>query len=346
MAVKKDKNKWTVDIYPNGRNGKRIRKKFDTKLEAQRFEKYVLNKAFENKDWNISSTDSRKLSELIGTWYQVHGQHLNYSKRRLNLLNYAATAMGDPVARKLTPEMFLRYREQRINDGISPKAVNNMLGYLNAVFNELYRNEIIDYENPLGKVRPIKIKERELSYLDHDQITELFNKLDRVCINPHVKLIAKICLSTGCRWGEAQSLHGRNVRNGKITFTDTKSGKNRTVPISKELQAEIRSHGDGQLFTNSEETFRRTLRMCSFEVPKGQATHILRHTFASWFMINGGNILTLQRILGHSSITMTMRYAHLAPDHLQEAIALNPLTRSQFVDKSTTLTAQVIDLNR
>ena len=54
-------------------------------------------------------------------------------------------------------------------------------------------------------------------------------------------------------------------------------------------------------------------------------THVLRHTFASHFMMNGGNILALQKILGHSSLTMAMRYAHLAPDHLQEATALNPL---------------------
>ncbi|WP_269901427.1 tyrosine-type recombinase/integrase [Paenalcaligenes faecalis] len=54
-------------------------------------------------------------------------------------------------------------------------------------------------------------------------------------------------------------------------------------------------------------------------------THVLRHTFASHFMMNGGNVLTLQRILGHSTVTITMRYAHLAPDHLQEARALNPL---------------------
>ena len=325
MAVRKDNDKWLVDIYPKGRGGKRVRKRFDTKLEAQRFEKFVLNKAFENKEWNSSPSDNRKLSDLIATWYRVHGQHLNYSKRRLNLLNYAAEAMGDPIARKLSPEIFLLYRESRVSDGISPKAVNNLLGYLNAVYNELHRNEIIEYDNPIQKVRPIKIKERELSYLDKSHIQEMFDTLKEVCVNPHVSLIAKICLSTGCRWGEAQNLNSRNVRNGKIAFTDTKSGKNRTVPISTDLQTEIQRHGKGQLFTNSEETFRRTLRMCSFEVPKGQATHILRHTFASWFMINGGNILTLQRILGHSSITMTMRYAHLAPDHLQEAVSFNPL---------------------
>ncbi|WP_428839769.1 tyrosine-type recombinase/integrase [Burkholderia ambifaria] len=62
-------------------------------------------------------------------------------------------------------------------------------------------------------------------------------------------------------------------------------------------------------------------------MPDGQLTHVLRHTFASHFMINGGNILALQRLLGHSSLTMTMRYAHLSPDHLEEARRFNPLSQ-------------------
>ncbi|MFQ1084927.1 tyrosine-type recombinase/integrase [Bordetella trematum] len=71
--------------------------------------------------------------------------------------------------------------------------------------------------------------------------------------------------------------------------------------------------------------FRVALARAKIILPAGQMTHVLRHTFASHFMMNGGNILTLQRILGHSTLTMTMRYAHLAPDHLQEARRLNPL---------------------
>ncbi|MBB1605847.1 hypothetical protein A9979_04925 [Pseudomonas sp. UMC76] len=58
-------------------------------------------------------------------------------------------------------------------------------------------------------------------------------------------------------------------------------------------------------------------------------THILRHTFASHYMMGGGDILTLQRILGHSSITMTMRYAHLSPEHLESAMRLSPLVQPE-----------------
>ena len=69
--------------------------------------------------------------------------------------------------------------------------------------------------------------------------------------------------------------------------------------------------------------FRSAYQRCGFDTP-GQMTHILRHTFASHYLMAGGDILGLQRILGHSSITMTMRYAHLSPGHLESALRLSP----------------------
>ena len=60
-------------------------------------------------------------------------------------------------------------------------------------------------------------------------------------------------------------------------------------------------------------------------VPAGQVTHVFRHTFASHFMMNGGDILVLQRILGHQKIEQTMTYSHFAPEHLIQAVELNPL---------------------
>ncbi|RXW26262.1 hypothetical protein DM877_25400 [Enterobacter cloacae] len=67
------------------------------------------------------------------------------------------------------------------------------------------------------------------------------------------------------------------------------------------------------------------LKLTAIELADGQKTHVLRHTFASHFMINGGNILVFKRILGHSNIRETMRYAHFGPEHLEEVVALNSL---------------------
>lgn len=126
-----------------------------------------------------------------------------------------------------------------------------------------------------------------------------------------------ICLATGARWSEAEKLKPTSVRKGVITFSGTKSGKVRSIPISEELETKLISHWKqyGQL-TSAITSFRRALARTSIRLPKGQAAHALRHTFASHFIQNGGNILTLQKILGHSTVAMTMRYAHLAPNGL------------------------------
>ncbi|WP_375539619.1 replication initiation factor domain-containing protein [Rugamonas fusca] len=83
----------------------------------------------------------------------------------------------------------------------------------------------------------------------------------------------------------------------------------------------------GRIFKSSVGAFRMAVKESGIELLPGQLTHVLRHTFASHFMMNGGNILALQKVLGHSSLQTTMIYAHLSPDHLQEAKLLNPLTR-------------------
>ena len=118
----------------------------------------------------------------------------------------------------------------------------------------------------------------------------------------------------------------RHVRDGKVSFHGTKSGKSRSVPVAEDLFNEIHVHlEDFGEFSFSLSAFRRALNESGIELPKGQAAHVLRHTFASHFMMNGGNILALQKLLGHSSLSMTMRYAHLSPDHMIEAVKLNPL---------------------
>lgn len=105
------------------------------------------------------------------------------------------------------------------------------------------------------------------------------------------------------------------------------STDSRAVPIPPELEELIHTvgrPGSGRMFMSCRAAFRGAYERCGFHTP-GQMTHILRHTFASHYMIGGGDLLMLQRILGHSSITMTMRYAHLPPEHLESALRFSPL---------------------
>ncbi|OSM06743.1 tyrosine-type recombinase/integrase [Magnetofaba australis] len=144
--------------------------------------------------------------------------------------------------------------------------------------------------------------------------------------NPDLPVVVRICLATGARWGEAEGLLTSQLHRDRIEFQRTKGGRNRVVPVDLDLMAmietRIQEHGH---FRPSMNAFRTALDKSGLELPKGQLTHVLRHTFASHFIMAGGNILVLQRILGHTTLTMTMRYAHLAPDHLLEAVKLNPL---------------------
>ena len=130
MSIKKDGEKWLVDMYASGRSGKRIRKKFDTKIEAARFEKFALASINQEKNWNPSRLDNRKISELIDVWFKLCGVHLKDSVRRRSKLERLAIALGDPVARKLESKNFVAYRSIRIAAGIAPKTMNNELAYI------------------------------------------------------------------------------------------------------------------------------------------------------------------------------------------------------------------------
>lgn len=82
---------------------------------------------------------------------------------------------------------------------------------------------VIEYANPLALVKPLKIQERELSWLTNEQIAELLTEIRRACDNPHVEIITLICLATGARWSEAEKLKPTGLRNAVITFSGTKS---------------------------------------------------------------------------------------------------------------------------
>ena len=75
---------------------------------------------------------------------------------------------------------------------------------------------------------------------------------------------------------------------------------------------------------------------------KGYGFHSLRHTFASWLVQTGVDLYTVQKLMGHSTISMTERYAHLAPDNLKSAV--KKLEDSINRERSKNEKAEVIDI--
>lgn len=317
MPIKKlDDGRYMVDIRPLGRNGNRVRKTFNKKSEAIAFERYTMANA---KSIGTKS-DRRSLETLLELWWLYHGQTLNNGEIERRQLRKTLKFLGDMPINRLNKHVLLEHRSERLLSGTSPSTINRDMYRLSGMISTLKKFEVLNIDNPLKGLPPLKETPPEMTFLTHDEISMLLSQL-----SSEEKKIAIFCISTGARWGEAITLHSKQVKNGRVTFLKTKNGKSRVVPISDELEKEIKTKQLGLLFDVDYESFRLKLKAVKPDLPDGQATHVLRHTFASHFMMNGGNIVALQQILGHANIQQTMAYAHLAPDYLKFAITLNPL---------------------
>ncbi|MDX1766289.1 MAG: tyrosine-type recombinase/integrase [Candidatus Saccharimonadales bacterium] len=345
MTIRKlPSGKWLAELYPEGRPSKdrpkvpRIRKQFATKGEALAFERF-LDDPEKSTPWLESGTepsDPRRLTDLVERWFALHGQSLRDGERRQAKLVSLCEALGNPLAASFSTRDFAAYREARLSgslpdrratnqasQGVTPNTVNREHAYLRAVFNELKRLGEWQGENPLDGLRAFNVADSDLAFLYEAEIKRLLDACADSS-NLDLLLVVKLCLATGARWSEIEELTQSQVTPYRLTFTRTKSKKSRAIPISPELHAQLPKKR-GRLFGDCYRAFEKALTVAGIELPDGQCTHVLRHTFASHFMMNGGNILVLQKILGHSTITMTMRYSHFAPDHLEDAIRLNPL---------------------
>ncbi|EDQ9398992.1 tyrosine-type recombinase/integrase [Salmonella enterica] len=323
MSIKQLKDgRYQVDVRPQGAEGKRMRKIFTLKSKALEFEKYVLQN-FHDKPWQAKPADQRQLSDLMNTWWMLDGRNHEYGDTYRVRLEKIIREMGDPKASQMTRKFILEYRSDKLQAGLMPSSVNRDLYALSAMFSSLVEAEAFHNENPVRGIRKLKVRNTEMAFLSDEEIDRLLERLEG-----DARRVAILCLSTGARWSEAAELRGEHIVGNRVTFFNTKNGKARTVPISESTLALIKTRRTGPLYRVDYLRFREILQEVKPDLPKGQATHVMRHTFATHFMMNGGNIVTLQRILGHSTIQQTMTYAHFSPDFLQDAISFNPLAES------------------
>lgn len=184
-------------------------------------------------------------------------------------------------------------------------------------------------EETLKQVRKVKfMKEnnRKLRFLNTDECQRLID-----CCTTHLKSIVITALNTGMRRGEILSLKWEQIdlRHGYISLTDTKSGEGREIPINNTLKmlfeemphsiesVHVFTGKDGDPFTDVKHSFNTALRRAEIHYA---TFHTLRHTFASHLVMKGVDLTTVKELLGHKSLTMTLRYSHLAPEHKTKAV--------------------------
>ena len=159
------------------------------------------------------------------------------------------------------------------------------------------------------------------------------NEIDRLLreCSGHLNPIVIVALNTGMRRGEILNLKWENVDTNQrlIYIMGSKSGEKREIPINNlllELLKRLRrssksdyvfSHKDGSPFGKVDKSFRSACKRAGI---KDLRFHDLRHTFASHLVMSGVDLKTIQELLGHKSLEMTLRYAHLSPDHKRKAV--------------------------
>jgi len=321
MAVTKQKDgRWLVSCRPQGVAGVHVRRICKTRSLGVSLERDLMNA-------KVSTLDNSPLSACVDTWYDYWGVNLKDSKRRKAKLDLIVNKMGDFKVSKFKPQHYLEFRKQRLDDGISKNTCNHDLVYLKTVFNKLLKAEYLS-GNPIADISPFKLDEYELSFLTDYQMKRLLVAC-RKSINESLFPVVCLCLSTGARWSEAEKLTFNQLSFNSVNYTKTKNGKSRRIPIDSELFKFLNQRkrfGTVRVFANCLSAFRSAVKRAKIILPAGQMSHVLRHTFASHFVMNGGDISTLQKVLGHSDIKVTMRYAHLSEDHLRDAIQYNPLS--------------------
>jgi integrase len=189
------------------------------------------------------------------------------------------------------------------------------------------------------RIRLEKEPQGRLRWLTEPEIASLLAACSR-SRNKHLHAAVVIALNTGLRRGELLGFEWQRIDLSRsvIRLEQTKSGKRREVPINDACYralVSLRPQETGRVFQTKHI---HTAYASAVDAAKLDDVnfHTLRHTFASWAMMRGASLKELQELLGHATLQMTMRYAHLSPDRLRSAVSrLDGLTAGGTVEPLT-----------
>ncbi|MCY6381481.1 site-specific integrase [Hoeflea prorocentri] len=207
--------------------------------------------------------------------------------------------------------------------------INRKFASLSKILRKHHRN------GELGRLPEFKkLPERNarIRFFTPDEEQNMLNELEE--IDPHYAQLSRFLVESGARIGEALKLNWCDIDGDYVTFWETKSSQPRTIPLSERARKVIaeqrkkRSRKSGPFQDIPYYKFRggwnSAKERTHMRDDRNVVPHVLRHTCASRLAQSGVDIKRIQEFLGHRTLSMTLRYAHLSPKHLDVcAEALN-----------------------
>ena len=201
---------------------------------------------------------------------------------------------------------------------------NQRLIKLKAMCNRAVEWGVID-RNPIMAVRKLtELDSKPRNFFTKEELSRIYEADARHA--PIWQLLA----NTGMRINEAHSLKWENVSDDVITIVSTsehrtKNRKWRKIPLTSNAQSALSMlQGVHDVYVlprvahrTHRNRFKRALAKCGLQ----GTLHELRHTFISTLVMQGVPLRTVQILAGHSTVTVTEKYAHVAPDHLVDAVS-------------------------
>lgn len=265
---------------------------------------------------------------------QGRDMHREDSRWKKHVARYARLSLSQVSTERLEELM-----KAMFEDGQSPASIRNALGLIRATLGSAKRRGWKG-ANPFDDFTLPRLNNRRVRFLSPEEADALLSAVSSRSII--WGRICRLALSSGMRASEIFALRWSDVDigNGLIRVRQAKAGQARTVWLNESAAAVLREHGGEQAEKPSEahvfearrgggrirevsSTFGRAVDELGLNVGRDRLDHVvfhtLRHTFASWLVQSGVPIYTVAELMGHSTIQMTKRYAHLAPAQHQDA---------------------------
>ncbi len=245
---------------------------------------------------------------------------------------------------QITSEKVEKYKIERARK-VKHATVNRELACLKHLFTKAMEWKYTA-ENPVKKVKLFKEPPGRIRYLEKQEI----HRLIKEC-SPYVRPIVTIALNTGMRLSELLNLKWNNIdlKEKTIIVIDSKSNESRVIPVNSTTLSVLKTietnnafvftKKNGEPYKNIRNGFKNAVKRAGIEDFR---FHDLRHTFASHLAMSGWNLKTIQQLLGHKTIAMTVRYSHLSISHLQDAI--NSLDKNFVGEDGNNLVAELESL--